>query len=197
MTKDEDHRFDLVATTTRLEDWFLEHVAFPVGDGLVHWPAGRSHAIGVLLMELWARHAEWYSVKDGRRGICPEIELNALGVALAVLEIHAHEVGSREFEEVEWLRQAESITSIRASIRAELRALADHIPALPLSRAVLNRSGGRPKALLANAVAQQLRAGGFSEGMIARFMDSTVGAVRARWKTDEARSLANVFGACP
>jgi hypothetical protein len=201
MANDERLRFDLVGTARRLEDWFLENVAFPVGQGLQHWPGGRSDAISFVLMDHWTYHVEWHWVQDERRKRRPSVDADrrALGVALALLEIGAYEVTARENEEVEWLRESQGIRSIRPSTREKLRALAEQIVALPLSRVFRTgtRTRGRPKLLLANAIAQHLLAGGFSSGKIATFMGSTEGAVRWWCRAADTRSFANFFGPCP
>jgi hypothetical protein len=185
--KGEPHGFAVPDANRRLEDWFLENVAAPLGLGLA--PADRTNEIRMIAMDLWIGHAQWHWSED-------EGHMQRLGVALAVLEICAHEVTLREMKDAEPACQADPVTCSSAS-PSPARTLAKEIAASPLSRAALNQSGGRPRNLLADAVAQQLRAGGFTQAMIAKFMGSTEGATRWRCKAKEARSLANFLGASP
>src|SRR5688572_23629433 len=107
MASNEVLGFDTLTTTRRLEDWFLEHVAFPARAGAPRWPGGRSDSIRVVLVAHWTAHVAWYCAADERPArSCCEIDLRALGVALALLEIWAHDVARLELRELEWLRQA-------------------------------------------------------------------------------------------
>jgi hypothetical protein len=190
MRKEQQHGFGLIVTRRRLEDWWLEHFACPAGEGVPVWPGGRSDSIRALLLAHWGTQR-----CDARSGAPQELRhfdlpRAALGVALALLEMDGYEVGCAELDDLAWLRQAQNVRSISTSMRDELLALADQIAASPISRAVMNRTGGRPKRMLAQAVAQHLRDGGFTQRKIADFMNSSVKVVAGRCKVEGARSLA-------
>jgi hypothetical protein len=115
-----------------------------------------------------------------------------LGVALALLEVSGYEAATAELEEIVWLKQAEGRFSISESARAAFLARADLFAASPLSLAVTNQTAGRPKRILAQAMAQHLRAGGFTHRQVAEFMGTTIDVTRGRCKVQGVRSLAAV-----
>ena len=196
VAKIEQHGLDLVETRRRLEDWWLENVSYPVGDGVTYWPGGRSESIRNLLLQHWGEHGVGdlvehdgvlYSALRCLDAYCP-----VLGVALALLEICAYEETSIELDEIEWLRQAESRLWYSDPLRTVLLARAEQLTVGLVSRAVENRTPGRHRRMLAQAVAQHLRAGGLSYGSIAQLMAAAVDATRRRCKVQSVRSLAAV-----
>jgi hypothetical protein len=201
MAKREKHGFELVATQRRLEDWWLEHVSWPVGGGVTPWPGGRSESIRWLLFEHWGEHGVHAQIEENGKVVSPPRSLNTpcpvLAVALGLLEIFFYEETSRELEEIEWLRQAEGRRSIPDSMRAELLARAKELATSPASRAVANKTPGRSKRMLAQAIAQHLRLGGFTQGEIAALMETTEDVTRHRWKVRGVRSLSAVIGLLP
>jgi hypothetical protein len=197
MVNNEQHGFDLAATRARLEDWWLDNVSFPVGGGITYWPGGKSESIRALIFEHWGQHdvndlveheGELYSALGCLDAPCP-----VLGIALALLEICAYEEALGELQEIEQLKQAAAIGSISGSMRNELLALAEQLAMTSLSRAVENRTAGRPRRILGRAVAQQLKAGGFTHRQIAAFMAATSDVTRHRCGAAEARSLSTVL----
>lgn len=192
MTADDQHGFDIGATRTRLEDWCLNHFACPVDRG-----SGRSAATLVLLIGHWGEHGVHHGDNGKLASVnrCFESPCAVLGVALAVLEICAYGAGVAELDEIEWLKQVERRLFLPERTRAEFLARAGELAASPVSRAVANATAGRPKRILAQAVAQQLWTGGFSQSQIAVFMGATVEATRRRCKVSGVRSLAAVL--CP
>ncbi len=198
MAKNEQHGFDLVATRRRLEDWWLEYVSFPVGGGVSYWPGGRSESIRALLFEHWGEHGVYCIVEHNGVVVtvprCLDAPCPVLGVALGLLEICAYEETSRDIQEIEWLKLAETTRSISESMRMELLAGAKQLASSPVSRAVENETAGRPKRMLAQAVTQQLRAGGFTYSDVAAFMGATVEVTRHRCQVRGVRSLSAVVG---
>src|SRR6478609_9899966 len=142
MTNGEQHGVDLIAVGRRLEDWFVKHFAFPAGAGVAHWPGGRGDAIHALLVEHWGAHVmRSNDVRDEKRAPRGfDVALEALGIALARLEISAYEVGLVEHRELAWLRQAGPITAISTAVRTKLLDLADKIATSPVSRAVTDHA---------------------------------------------------------
>ena len=198
MGKHENHGFDVTATRARLEAWCLEHFAHPYGGNVGSGAPGQSIAIRALLVDHWGKHG-FHPVIDAARTLesafsCTEDPCRVLGVALAVTEIDAYNAGAAEQEEINWLQQAKHRFSISESIRSELLALGDQLAASPVSRAVANQTSGRPKRILAQAVAQHLWRGGFSYGHIAAFMGATADATRRRCKVPRVLSLGCVLG---
>lgn len=193
----ERHGFDLAATSARLEDWWLDNVSFPVGGGITYWPGGRSESIRALLFEHWGQHGV-NDLVEHEGGLysalgCLDAPCPVLGIALALLEICAYEEALWELQEIKQLKQAAAIGSISESMRNELLALAGQLAMTSPSRAVENRTAGRPKRILGRAVAQQLKAGGFPHRQIAAFMASTADVTRHRCGAAEARSLSAVL----
>jgi hypothetical protein len=199
MGKSEQHGFDLIATRLQLEEWWLEHVGASVGAGAAYWPGARSESIRPSLFEHWGQHGVnglvehngvLYTARECLEAPCP-----VLGVALALLEICGYEVTLCERHEIEWLRRAPSIGSISESTRADLLALAGQLATTLISRAVANQTKGRPKLILAQAVARHLREGGFTYRQIAALMATTEDVARHRCNTSvDPRSLAAVVG---
>ena len=190
----EGQGFVVRATVARLEDWWLEHFCTPSGGGLPQWPGGRTDAIRPLLLEHWGLHGVAVLEPTAR---CLETPCRALGVALASLEIAAYEAACAELRELPSLRQAQGNTSISSWARAQLLARADQIATSPVSRAAMNRTEGRPRLILAEAIAQHLWMGGFSHSEVAAFMGSTVKAASDRCKVGDMRSLAALLPESP
>jgi hypothetical protein len=198
MAKREQHGFDLFETRRRLEDWWLENFSAPVGNGVRSWPGGRSESIRDLLFEHWGEHGIGTLVEHD--GVlypalrCLEAPCPALGIALALLELCGYEETSSELQDIGRLKRAAAIGSISRSMRSELLAHAQHLAASLISRAVEHHTAGRPRNLLAQAVARHLREGGFTYRQIAAFMAATKDAARRRCAVHgDARSLSAVF----
>lgn len=165
MANEEQQGFGVVGARRRLEEWFLENLACPIELGIPGWLHGRRESIRVLLFEHWGQHlvASRFVPRGSRKERDFDLERGALGVALAILELDAYEA-----------------TGAEAAIHCDVQ---------PLSRAVARYGRARPRNLLADACAQQLRAGGFSYGDIAAFMDITEGAAKWHCKAPDVRSL--------
>ena len=166
MGKTESHGFDLDATRERLEAWYADHLARHRGGG-DDLPKPSSDAIRAQCFEHWRLHGV-----DETAPRCLAAPCRVLGVALALLEIVGREVGAAELEDACALRRAASVRTLPEALRAELIAHAEAIEASPLSRAVATATAGRPKRLLAQAVAQQLHADEFSYREIAELMEA-------------------------
>lgn len=188
MVEREEHGFDLGATQRRLEDWWLENVSSPVGCGVTSSPRGRSESIRWLMIEHWGEHGVHMPTVSTPR--CFAAPCPVLGVAFALLEIGAYRDTLLERKEIAWLEAAKSMRSISDSMRAELLARAEHWATTSMSRAVEIETAGRPKRMLAQAVAQHLRRGGLAYSKVAALMDATEGATSKRCKVRDVRSLA-------
>lgn len=167
MADHEQQGFDVVGTRSRLEEWLMENVATPISLNAQRWPGGRSESVRAMLFDLWGQLivASRTVPRGFRKARSFDMAHGGLGVALAILEIDAYQTTVLEEQES---------------------------PALdgePLSRAVARYGQGRPRNLLADACAQQLRVAGFSYGDMATFMDVTEGAAKWHCKASDARSL--------
>jgi hypothetical protein len=175
------HGFDVVGATKWFENWCVDHFACPVGGPS---PGGKSEAIRLFPEGHWSEHGVHRVVwRDGimvSAPRCDDAPCPVLGVALALLEIHLHDVTVVELAEVEWLQAAERRFSISESTRASYLEEARQLAAGLISRAISSRGLGRPKRVLAQLVAQHLWSGGFSHGQIATIMNSSIEATRRR-----------------
>jgi len=68
MTNNDQHGFDPALVATRLEDWFLEHIAFPVGPGIAHWPVGEANRFTRCSSSTGARMSDgsWADAEESR-----------------------------------------------------------------------------------------------------------------------------------
>lgn len=124
---------------------------------------------------------------------CSDSPCPVHAVALARLEILFYEVTVKDIEEICWLRQAGDRFSISEATRMAYLEGAKQLEAGLISRAVGEQRLGRPKRRLAQAVAHQLWAGGFSQSQTADLMGSTVATARQRCKARDSRSLPVFF----
>ncbi len=199
MTINERYGFDVVGTRIRLEDWCLEHFAFPLLGGLPQWPGGRRDGVQLLLDQHWGEHGVHRVTRNesGELGSAPRCQddpCRVLGVALALREVDAHQAVLAELDEIDWLRAAEQRFSISESTRAEFLDYADYLEATRISRAIKRQTSGRPKLTLAQGMSQQLKRYGFSQREIGLFMGATVAATRERLKVEDVRTLGALVG---
>jgi hypothetical protein len=184
MNNDIDHGFDWLAVRHRLEDWVLEFFASPVHAEPSQWPAGRHDAVRTLLFTHWSEHGlPTLFCNSGRLVAAPRCSAPAcpvLGVALAILELDAYEATLVERSSAAELRRQAESAGLNELERGQLLARAHHVESTPLSSAVRERTRGRPKRCLAQAMSQHLAQGSFSQSQIARFMADKADNTRKR-----------------
>lgn len=193
MNKEIDHGFDLPATRIRLEAWLLEFFACPY-PAPGYWAGGREAAVRHLALMHWSEHGLPTMLEDNGRLVpaprCSTPACPVLGVSLAILELDAYEATLAETATAAELRRRSDTEDLSERQRSQLRATARCMERTPLSRAVRERTRGRPPRVLAQAVVQHLAHGGLSQSRIGKFMGtSNVDAVRKRWNVGERRSL--------
>jgi hypothetical protein len=188
MASDEQHGFDVSATRSRVE----EELRLFLPDDVTQ--ESLPQAIEALVWNHWREHGVHEPI--AHKGVvvstpyCMKNPCSLLGLSLAWLEISAFETTSMELAYIRWLKEAENMPLLPESFRKYLLTRADRLEEeLPLSRAVDNRATRRPRSILAQAVAQALREGGFTFQRIAKFMDAKVDATRRRCEVPGVSSL--------
>jgi hypothetical protein len=121
---------------------------------------------------------------------CPAWPCRLCGLAFARFEIfwYFQNIAQAEWAEVR-LIEAEDLPEgdpRRLRLEREAELLIRGLFSRPL---LLENPNGRPSLVLANAVAQHLRSGGYPHSRIAKFMDVTIGAAEMRCRSADVRSV--------
>ena len=190
--------FDVLATRNRIEEWCLDHFAHPLIPEGAPRPASRSRTVFDLLFFLHAaEHGVPTHFLEGETWvpapICSERPCRIAGLAFALAEITQYETEARS-DQVRELLQLERVARALGAVDAEgamnARARARAIRSKLSSRVFRQEeTGGRPRASLAQAVAQHLADGGFTHREVGEFMGATDDSSRKRVDADDARTI--------